>query len=73
MEVVLARHAGACYGVQRALDLAVAVIDEGREVRTLGPLIHNPKVVAISNGAARASPPRWRTSTAARSSSAATA
>lgn len=46
MEVVLARHAGACYGVQRALDLAVAVIDEGREVRTLGPLIHNPKVVS---------------------------
>ncbi len=46
VEVVLARHAGACYGVQRALDLAVAVIDEGREVRTLGPLIHNPKVVS---------------------------
>ena len=45
MEVMLARHAGACYGVQRALDLAVAVIDEGREVRTLGPLIHNPLVV----------------------------
>ena len=46
MEVMLARHAGACYGVQRALDLAVAVIDEGREVRTLGPLIHNPLVVS---------------------------
>ena len=50
MEVVLARHAGACYGVQRALDLAVSVIEEGREARTLGPLIHNPLVVSDLEG-----------------------
>lgn len=45
MEVVLAEHAGACYGVQRALDMAHAVMEEGKSASTLGPLIHNPKVV----------------------------
>ncbi len=67
MEVMLARHAGACYGVQRALDLAVAVIDEGREVRTLGPLIHNPLVVSDLERPAHALRPRWPISTAGRS------
>lgn len=46
MKVILAKHAGACYGVQRALDMAFDVIDGGGEVCTLGPLIHNPAVVA---------------------------
>lgn len=45
MEVVLAKHAGACYGVQRALDLANEVLESHERVFTLGPLIHNPKVV----------------------------
>lgn len=45
MKVVRARCAGACYGVQRALDLARETAD-GREVATLGPLIHNPQVVS---------------------------
>ncbi|WP_165172658.1 4-hydroxy-3-methylbut-2-enyl diphosphate reductase [Adlercreutzia sp. ZJ242] len=46
MQVIQAKHAGACYGVQRALDMAMAVVERGGEVATLGPLIHNPKVVA---------------------------
>ncbi|MCL1799294.1 MAG: 4-hydroxy-3-methylbut-2-enyl diphosphate reductase [Eggerthellaceae bacterium] len=46
MNVVRARHAGACYGVQRALDMAAATILEGGPVATLGPLIHNPQVVS---------------------------
>lgn len=45
MEVVRAKKAGACYGVQRALDLAARVVEEGGSVYTLGPLIHNPQVV----------------------------
>ena len=45
MEVVLAKYAGACYGVQRALDLANEVLESHECVHTLGPLIHNPKVV----------------------------
>ena len=46
MKVVLAENAGACYGVQRALDIAHAAASEEGPVYTLGPLIHNPGVVA---------------------------
>ena len=46
MKVILARHAGACYGVQRALDMAYAAICDGGTAYTLGPLIHNPQVVS---------------------------
>ena len=46
MKVVRAKHAGACYGVQRALDMAYAAILDGGETYTLGPLIHNPQVVS---------------------------
>lgn len=47
MVIKVAEHAGACYGVQRALDLVheVAASAQG-PVRTLGPLIHNPQVVS---------------------------
>lgn len=44
--ITVADHAGACYGVQRALDMVeVALGSSPAPVRTLGPLIHNPKVV----------------------------
>lgn len=46
MEVIRAKRAGACYGVQRALDMADEVIEDGSRAFTLGPLIHNPQVVA---------------------------
>lgn len=46
--IEIAAHAGTCYGVQRALDMALAAApqaDECAQVHTLGPLIHNPIVV----------------------------
>ena len=46
MRVIRADNAGACYGVQRALELAHKASEEGGEASTLGPLIHNPQVVA---------------------------
>ena len=46
MRVVRAAYAGACYGVQRALDLALKAVEDGGSAYTLGPLIHNPQVVA---------------------------
>ena len=46
MDVVLAEYAGACYGVQRALNLAHDALDQYGSACTLGSLIHNPKVVA---------------------------
>ena len=45
--ITVADHAGACYGVQRALDLVKQVAAKAKgPVHTLGPLIHNPQVVA---------------------------
>lgn len=46
MRVEVAKHAGVCYGVERALKLAVEASERGVEVHTLGPLIHNPQAVA---------------------------
>lgn len=45
MQVFVAQKAGACYGVQRALDLALKASETQDEVHTLGELIHNPRVV----------------------------
>ncbi len=45
-EIVVARHAGYCYGVERALRLTEeAVLTAKGPVATLGPIIHNPTVV----------------------------
>lgn len=45
--VEVARHAGVCYGVERALNIAYeSASDATAPVRTLGPLIHNPRVVS---------------------------
>lgn len=48
MQVKLAEYAGFCFGVKRAIDTAMRTVREHREVPiyTLGPLIHNPQVVA---------------------------
>lgn len=44
--IVVAREAGACYGVNRALDLVrEAAAKADGPIHTLGPLIHNPTVV----------------------------
>ena len=45
VEVIRAKHAGVCYGVERALDMANAAMLDDEATYTLGPLIHNPKVV----------------------------
>ena len=52
-QIEIAKQAGACYGVERALKMVreavVQAQGEGKakaEVHTLGPLIHNPQVVA---------------------------
>lgn len=45
VRVEVARYAGVCYGVERALKLAEEAANRGVEVHTLGPLIHNPQAV----------------------------
>ena len=46
MEIILAKSAGFCFGVDRAVKLTYDLLAQGRRVATLGPLIHNPQVVA---------------------------
>ena len=46
MEIRLAKTAGFCFGVDRAVQLTGRLLDAGEKVATLGPLIHNPQVVA---------------------------
>ena len=46
MRIIVAEHAGVCYGVERALKLAQEAVADGGAVHTLGPLIHNPQAVA---------------------------
>ena len=50
MKVIVARHAGVCYGVERALKLADKAAAAGGDVATLGPLIHNPQAVDALQG-----------------------
>ncbi len=46
-EVEVARHAGFCFGVKRAIRLVEeALAAGGSPVTSLGPVIHNPQVVA---------------------------
>lgn len=45
MEVILAKHAGFCFGVKRATHLAFDAADRGGDTYTLGPIIHSPQVV----------------------------
>jgi len=46
MELLIAKSAGFCFGVKRAMDMASeAAKKPSRDLYTLGPLIHNPQAV----------------------------
>ena len=44
--ITLAKSAGFCFGVSRALDCVEKGLSEGKKIATLGPIIHNERVVA---------------------------
>ncbi len=46
MNVILAEYLGFCYGVKRAIKLAREQAGKDSFVATLGPIIHNPQMVA---------------------------
>ena len=46
MEVILAEYLGFCYGVKRAIQLARESATLPGKAYTLGPIIHNPQMVA---------------------------
>jgi len=48
MEVVLARNAGFCMGVRRAVETTIGMVQKGGSaIATFGPLIHNPQVLSL--------------------------
>lgn len=44
-KITLAKSAGFCFGVKRAVDRAFQLAEEKIDAVTLGPIIHNPQVV----------------------------
>jgi len=48
MKVILAKHAGFCMGVRRAVETALEMVRrEDNGIATFGPLIHNPQVLDL--------------------------
>ena len=45
MEVIMAKTAGFCFGVKRAVDTVYSEIEKGGTIYTYGPIIHNANVV----------------------------
>ena len=47
MKITIARHAGFCFGVRRAIDITFKVRQSNPDKRiyTLGQIIHNPQVI----------------------------
>jgi 4-hydroxy-3-methylbut-2-enyl diphosphate reductase len=46
LEIIVAKRAGFCFGVKRAIDITIETAKENREgLFTLGPIIHNPQVI----------------------------
>ncbi len=45
MQIKLAKTAGFCFGVNRAVNLVYDLVNKGEKVSTFGPIIHNKQVV----------------------------
>ena len=45
MNLILAKSAGFCFGVKRAVDTVYKEIEKGNPIYTFGPIIHNEEVV----------------------------
>jgi (E)-4-hydroxy-3-methyl-but-2-enyl pyrophosphate reductase len=46
MEILLAKDMGFCWGVRRAIDIMEHAADQYGEIISVGPMVHNPQVVA---------------------------
>lgn len=45
-KITLAKTAGFCFGVNRAVNLLEKMVENGEKACTLGPIIHNPQVIS---------------------------
>ncbi len=46
VEIIIAKNAGFCFGVRRAINLVEKAMAGKKSLYTLGPIIHNPQVVS---------------------------
>jgi 4-hydroxy-3-methylbut-2-enyl diphosphate reductase len=46
MKIIVTKSAGFCFGVRKTVEIAVKESEKGEKIFTLGPIIHNPQVVA---------------------------
>ena len=47
MKIIIAENCGFCYGVKRAVEMALKTVKDKSKVATLGPLIHNPQMIEL--------------------------
>lgn len=47
MKIIIAESCGFCYGVKRAVEMALKTVKDKAKVATLGPLIHNPQMIEM--------------------------
>lgn len=45
LKITVAKTAGFCFGVNRAVNMVYELLENGKKVCTLGPIIHNPQLV----------------------------
>ncbi len=45
VHITLAKTAGFCFGVNRAVNMLYDLVDKGENICTFGPIIHNPQVI----------------------------
>ncbi len=45
VQITLAKTAGFCFGVNRAVTMLYDLVDKGENICTFGPIIHNPQVI----------------------------
>jgi (E)-4-hydroxy-3-methyl-but-2-enyl pyrophosphate reductase len=46
LKITVAESAGFCFGVNRAVKMVYELLESGKNVYTLGPIIHNPQTLA---------------------------
>ncbi len=46
VQITLAKTAGFCFGVNRAVNMLYDLVEKGENICTFGPIIHNPQVIA---------------------------
>jgi len=61
LQVIVAKQAGFCFGVKRAVDAVYQNIEKYKHVYTYGPLIHNEAVVQRLKMLARPILTAWMT------------